>query len=50
MATAVVNCAGKVAFPGHLYLKKKSLDTIRTSGSQSMCGPLGKMSNDNILP
>ena len=33
MATAVGNCAGKVAFPGHLYLKKKSLDTIRTSGS-----------------
>ena len=23
MATAVGNCAGKVAFPGHLYLKKK---------------------------
>ena len=51
MATAVGNCAGKVAFPGHLYLKKKkSLDTIRTTGSQSMYGPLGKMSNDNILP
>ena len=23
MATAVGNCADKVAFPGHLYLKKK---------------------------